>query len=146
MDSRIRCRIQTTQAVPQNPSLLSRPARGDTLSLYLAINSKAVSTVLLHDEEGTQRPVYYVSRALQGTEERYSLIERAAFTMLVTTRKLRPYFQAHTVIVLTNLPLKKTLQKVEASGRLTQWAIELSEFDIPALLEDPMPSYSRLSN
>lgn len=50
--------------------------------------------------------------------------------MLVTARKLRPYFQAHTVVVLTNLPLKKTLQNVEASGCLTQWAIELSEFDI----------------
>lgn len=49
---------------------------------------------------------------------------------MITARKLQPYFQAHAVVVLTNRPLKKTLQNVEASGRLLQWVVELNEFDI----------------
>ena len=48
----------------------------------------------------------------------------------MAARKLRPYFQAHTVTVLTDQPLRQILQKPECSGRLTKWAIELSEYDI----------------
>ncbi|CAL9010263.1 unnamed protein product [Prunus brigantina] len=44
--------------------------------------------------------------------------------------RLRPYFQAHTIYVLTNHPLRQVLQKPETSGRLVKWAIELGEFDI----------------
>uniref|UniRef100_A0A2N9EFP7 Uncharacterized protein n=1 Tax=Fagus sylvatica TaxID=28930 RepID=A0A2N9EFP7_FAGSY len=51
----------------------------------------------------------------------------AEFTV---TRKLRPYFQSHKIIVLTNHPLRKAMNKPDAAGRLIQWAVELSEFDI----------------
>jgi hypothetical protein len=49
---------------------------------------------------------------------------------MVSARRLRPYFQSHPIIVLTDHPLRLILQKPEASGRLTKWSIELSEFDI----------------
>ena len=49
---------------------------------------------------------------------------------MVATRKLRPYFQAHMIIVPTKFPLKQILQRPEASGRLAKWSIELGEFDI----------------
>ena len=48
----------------------------------------------------------------------------------MASRKLRHYFQAHVIIVMTDHPLKKAMNKLEAAGRLIQWAIELSEFDI----------------
>ena len=57
-------------------------------------------------------------------------MEKLALALVVTARKLRPYFQAHTIIVLTNHPLRKAMNKPDAAGRLIQWAIELSEFDI----------------
>ena len=41
-----------------------------------------------------------------------------------------PYFQAHPIIVLTNLPLRNTIHKPNLSGRMARWAIELSEFGI----------------
>lgn len=104
--------------------------RGDTLYLYLIINAQAISTILLHEEDRVQRLVYYVSRALRRAEERYSPIDGASFALPKTAQKLQPYFQAHTLVVLTNLPLKKTLQNVEASGRLLEWVVELREFDI----------------
>ena len=57
-------------------------------------------------------------------------MEKLALALVVITRKLRPYFQAHTIIVLTNHPLCKAMNKPDVAGLLIQWAIELSEFDI----------------
>ena len=46
--------------------------------------------------------------------------------MIVAARKLRPYFDAHQVVVLTNLPLEKSLEMIERFGRLEKWAVELN--------------------
>ena len=58
------------------------------------------------------------------------MMEKVAFALRTTSRKLRHYFQAHVINVLTDHPLKKAMNKLEAVGRLIQQAIELSEFDI----------------
>ena len=50
--------------------------------------------------------------------------------MISASRKLRHYFQAHVINVMTDHPLKKAMNKLEAAGRLIKWAVELSEFDI----------------
>ncbi|KAL5538664.1 hypothetical protein UlMin_044966 [Ulmus minor] len=55
---------------------------------------------------------------------------KLALALMVAARKLRPYFQAHTIIIPTKFPLKQVFQKPEASGRLAKWSIELGEFDI----------------
>ena len=57
-------------------------------------------------------------------------MEKLAFTLVTTTRKLRPYFQAHVINILIDHPLKKAINKLEADGRLIQWVVELSEFDV----------------
>ena len=57
-------------------------------------------------------------------------MEKLAFALITTARKLKPYFQAHTIIVLTDKPLKKVMSSPEAAGRMALWAVELSEFDI----------------
>lgn len=77
-----------------------------------------------------QAPVYYTNRALRGAEERYPRAEKIALALVATARRLRPYFQAHTIQVLTNQPLKTILHKLETSGRLVKWSVEISEFDI----------------
>ena len=77
-----------------------------------------------------QQPVYYCSRALRGAEEKYPKMEKLILVLVTTSRKLQPYFQAHTVEVPIEYPMKQTLHKPEISGRLIKWAIELSEFDI----------------
>ncbi|KAL0449277.1 UNVERIFIED_CONTAM: hypothetical protein Slati_1484100 [Sesamum latifolium] len=56
-----------------------------------------------------------------------------ALALVITTRKLRPYFLTHPVGVKTNVPLKQTLGKPNTSGRLIKWAVELSEYDISYL-------------
>ena len=58
------------------------------------------------------------------------MIEKLAFALITASRKLRHYFQAHAIVVMTDHPLKKSMSKLEAAGRLVQWAIELREFDV----------------
>ena len=77
-----------------------------------------------------QKPVYYTSRALRGVEVRYLLMEKLAFALITASRKLRHYFQAHVIVVMTDHPLKKSMNKLEVAGQLIQWAIEISEFDV----------------
>jgi len=57
-------------------------------------------------------------------------MEKLAFALITVARKFRPYFQAHTIVVQTNKPLRKTMDNLEASRRLVLWAIELNEFNI----------------
>ena len=57
-------------------------------------------------------------------------MEKLILALVITSRKLRPYFQAHNVEVSTEYLMKQILYKPETSGRLITWAIELSEFDI----------------
>ena len=66
---------------------------------------------------------------MREVEERYPPMEKLAFALVTAVRKLRPYFQAHSVIVLTNHPLSKAMNKPDVAGRLIQWSIELSKFD-----------------
>ncbi|XP_059455029.1 uncharacterized protein LOC132185246 [Corylus avellana] len=113
-----------------SPPLLSQPVEGEALYLYLAVSSSVISSALIREEQGVQKPVYFISKALHGAKERYPQIEKLAFALVPSARRLRPYFQAYTIKVLTEYPLRKILQKPDLSGRLVNWAIELGEFDI----------------
>ena len=57
-------------------------------------------------------------------------MEKLAFALITASRKLRNYFQAHIINIMIDHLLKKMMNKLEAAGRLIQWAIEFSEFDI----------------
>ncbi|KAK3024223.1 hypothetical protein RJ639_044692 [Escallonia herrerae] len=107
-----------------------KPVTGEDLFLYLSISEVTVSTVLIREEEGKQRPVYYISKVLQDVETRYPRIDKVALALVTSARKLRPYFQSHTIVVLTDQPLGKVLQNPDASERLVNWLVELGEFDI----------------
>ena len=63
-------------------------------------------------------------------ETRYPLIEKWALALVTATRKFRPYFQAHLIVVMTDQPLWHMLLKPYAYGRLVKWSVELSEFDL----------------
>ncbi|KAL5552902.1 hypothetical protein UlMin_040303 [Ulmus minor] len=112
------------------PPLLSKPQEGESLILYLAVSKGAVSSAFIREEEGIQWPIYYTSKSLLDAETRYPEVEKLALALMIAARKLRPYFQAHTIIVPTKFPLKQILQKPDTSGRLAKWSIELGEFDI----------------
>lgn len=112
------------------PPLLANPRVGGVLYLYLVVSENTVSSVLVREEKKAQNPVYYVSKMLQGAERIYTMIEKLVLALVVTARRLRPYFQSHKVVVLTNQPLKNILSRPKVFGRLVKWAIELGEYDI----------------
>ena len=57
-------------------------------------------------------------------------MEKLVLALVTTAIRLRLYFQAHTIEIPTEHPMKQILHKPETSGRMVKWAIELSEFDI----------------
>uniref|UniRef100_A0A2N9IF11 Integrase catalytic domain-containing protein n=1 Tax=Fagus sylvatica TaxID=28930 RepID=A0A2N9IF11_FAGSY len=119
--------FEELKAYLTSPPLLSPAQTGEALYLYLAISASAVSSALIREEEHVQKAVYYTSRALRGAEERYTNMEKLAFALLIASRKLRPYFQAHSIIVMTDYPIRKAMNKPDAAGRLVQWSIEMGE-------------------
>ncbi|KAL8134178.1 hypothetical protein AgCh_009294 [Apium graveolens] len=121
--------VELKKYMAQAP-LLAKPALNEVLYLYLAISESALSAVLVKEELKIQKPVYYVSKILHRAELNYSTIEKFALALVMASRKLRPYFHAHQIEVLTNQPLRNIIHSPKASGRLIKWAIELGEFDI----------------
>jgi hypothetical protein len=71
--------------------------------------------------------VYFTSKALQGAEEWYPRIEKLVLALVFSARRLRPYFQAHSIKVLTEHLLKKILQRPNISGRMVNWAIKIGD-------------------
>ena len=112
------------------PPIMSSPGADEVLSAYIAMATHAVSLVLIREDNGLQRPVYYVSKSLYEAEIRYSPLEKAILTVVHASRKLPHYFQAHTVVVLTQLPLKSVLRTANYTERIALWNTILGAFDI----------------
>ena len=77
-----------------------------------------------------QRPVYFVSSLLLGARSRYSGMQKLNFGLIMASRKLRHYFQAHEIMVVTHFPLQRILRNPKAIGRIVEWALELSSFGL----------------
>ncbi|XP_024016271.1 uncharacterized protein LOC112089750 [Eutrema salsugineum] len=112
------------------PPILAKPENGEMLFLYIAISASAVSSVLVREDRGEQRPVFYVSKSLSDAKARYPTLEKLVLAVVTSARKLRPYFQSHSITVLTDQPLRIILHSPSQSGHLAKWAVELSEYDI----------------
>ena len=78
---------------------------GEVLFAYITVASHVVSLVLIRINNGVQRPIFYVSKLLHEAEVRYLPLEKTILAIVHATRKLPHYFQSHTVVVLTQLPL-----------------------------------------
>ena len=71
-----------------------------------------------------------MSKLLNEAEVRYLPLEKAILAMVHATRKLPHYFQAHTVVVFTQLPFKSRLRSADYTGRIAKWGTILGVFDI----------------
>ncbi|XP_012852903.1 PREDICTED: uncharacterized protein LOC105972487 [Erythranthe guttata] len=110
--------------------VLSTLERSETLFVYLSVGDEAVSLVLFKEVNSRQLPIYYISRILTSSETKYSEVEKIAYALVLTTRRLRPYFLSHTIVICTSLPLRQTLGQPTASGRIVKWAVELGQYKI----------------
>lgn len=111
--------------------ILNQPREGERLYVYLVATSVAVSSALVRtDEQDVQQLIYFVRKTLLNAETRYAKLEKVALALRTTAKNIRPYFQAHAIVVLTDQPMQVILHKEDLSGRLVKWAIELGEFGI----------------
>ncbi|GJV81964.1 reverse transcriptase domain-containing protein [Tanacetum coccineum] len=120
---------QMKKLIAELPTLTA-PREHEELIIYLAAAKEAISAVLMTDREGKQIPVYFVSRALRGPEVNYTPMEKLVLALLSASKRLKRYFQAHTIVVITDQPIKQLLSSSEMSGRMLKWKFELEGYDI----------------
>ncbi|GKA30206.1 reverse transcriptase domain-containing protein [Tanacetum coccineum] len=120
---------QLKQHIAALPTLVA-PRPGEELIMYLSATHGAISAVLLTDRDSVQTPVYFVSKALKETEINYSAMEKLILALVFAAKRLRRYFQAHPIAVITDQPIKQVISKPDASGRLQKWSVLLGEYNI----------------
>ncbi|XP_075669115.1 uncharacterized protein LOC142638898 [Castanea sativa] len=112
------------------PPIMSKLEKDEVLFAYIVVAPHAVSLVLIRVNDGIQRLVYYVSKSLHEAEVWYLSLENVILAVVHATRKLPHYFQAHIVVVLTQLPLQSLLRRANYTGRIAKWGTILGAFDI----------------
>jgi hypothetical protein len=127
--------------------ILVAPKPEEPLYLYIAAAAEAVSMVLVVERPAPesqepedsgptagvrtiQRLVYYVSEVLHEAKTRYLETHKLLYAVLVASGKLRHYFQAHRIVVVTSFPLRAILHNSNATGNIAKWAAELVEFHL----------------
>ena len=113
-----------------HPPIMSSLEIDEVLFAYIAVAPHVVSLVLIRVVCGRQRPVYYVSKSLNKVEICYLPLEKTILVVVHGTRKLPHYFQAHTMVILTQLPLKAILRNADYIERIAKWGTILGAFDI----------------
>ena len=111
--------------------ILVPPTDGEPLLLYIEATTQVVSAALVveREEEGhalkVQCPVYFVSEVLFDSKTRYLQIQKLLYAILIARRKLRHYFESHSMTVVTSFPLGEVIQNWDATRRIAKWALEL---------------------
>ena len=106
--------------------VLAAPTDKEPMLLYVAANKSVVSAVVVveHKEEGkeypVQRPVYYISEVLNDSKQRYPQMQKLVYGVFLASRKLKHYFQEHSIKVVSPAPLADIIRNRDATGRVAK--------------------------
>ena len=106
------------------------PIHKKPLLLYLVTNLYAIGALIAQEDGGgVEQPVYYISRTLKDAETCYPRVERACLAIVYASQRLRHYFLAYEVWLMTKShAIKALLQQPILSGRISQWLLQLSQY------------------
>jgi hypothetical protein len=115
----------------QSPPILTTPLPGEDLLLYITATTHVVSSAIVveRSEEGhafgVQRSVYFISEVLSESKVQYPAVQKFLYTILITSRKLRHYFDKYKITMITDFSLADILHNQDATGHISKWAVEL---------------------
>jgi hypothetical protein len=95
-----------------------------------------VSTVIVveHEEPGhvykVQCPIYFISEVLNESKSRYPQIQKLIYAILITSRKLKHYFDKYRVVVKNNFLLGDIIRNKDANRCIVKWAMELCPYSL----------------
>jgi hypothetical protein len=84
--------------------------------------------------------IYYISEVLHDAKIRYLEVHKLLYAVLIASRKLRHYFHAHKISVVTSYPLKVVLHNPNVTRNIVKWATELAEFELDFVLHHVVKS------
>lgn len=124
--------LQETATNHNDLPTVQAPIHKKPLLLYIATNSYAIGALITQEDGGgVEQPVYYISCALKDAETRYPRAERACLAIVYASQRLRHYFLAYKVWLMTKSHAIKTLlQQPILSGMISQWLLQLSQYDL----------------
>src|ERR1041385_975688 len=116
--------------------ILAAPIEKEPMMLYIATTNRVISEVMVVERpekdkaQPIQRPVYYISEVLSTSKQNYPHYQKMCYGVYMAARKLKPYFQAHPITVVSSAPLAEIIGSRDASGRVAKWAIEIATHGI----------------
>jgi ribonuclease HI len=112
--------------------ILASPLPKESMLLYIAATNRVVSVVLVveREEDGktVQRPVYYLSEVISLSKQNYPHYQKMTYGVYLAAKKLKHYFQEHSITVVCEAPISEIIGCKDATGRVAKWAIEVSPY------------------